>query len=130
MISHTHIGVDDFERAMRFYMALMEVLGLRLRFNEPANAWAGWQHPQQDRPFFLIGRPYDGGPAAPGNGNMIALLAADRATVDRAYRVALEHGGVSEGAPGLRPHYHPNYYGAYFRDTEGNKLCICCHQAE
>jgi len=41
--------------------------------------------------------------------------------------VALASGGVSEGAPGLRPEYHANYYGAYFRDTEGNKLCVACH---
>lgn len=79
---------------------------------------------------FPIGRPFDGAAAAPGNGNMVALLAAGRATVDQAFRVALGNGGVNEGAPGLRPHCHPNDYGTDFRNTEGNKLCICCHQSE
>ena len=55
---------------------------------------------------------------------MIALMAPDRAGVDRCHAVALTHGGSSEGAPGLRPHYHANYYGAYSRDPAGNKLRV------
>jgi len=47
--------------------------------------------------------------------------------VDRAHATALAQGGACEGPPGLRPHYHADYYGAYFRDPEGNKLCVCCH---
>jgi lactoylglutathione lyase len=58
---------------------------------------------------------------------MTALLAPDRATVDRCHRLALANGGVDEGAPGLRPEYHVNYWGAYFRDPDGNKLCVVCH---
>ena len=61
---------------------------------------------------------------------MVALLAENRLLVDSAYQVAITHGGVAEGAPGLRPEYHENYYGAYFRDTEGNKLCVACHTPE
>ena len=53
-----------------------------------------------------------------------------RAQVDRSYQVALALGAVCEGPPGLRPHYHANYYGAYFRDLDGNKLCVCCHAEE
>ena len=60
---------------------------------------------------------------------MTAFLASSRAQVDAVYQVALAHGGSSEGAPGLRPEYHANYYGAYVRDTEGNKLCVACHEA-
>lgn len=128
MISHTHVGTNDFAAAFGFYSAVLGALGLRLRFSEPERHWAGWEQAQGGRPYFLVGRPFDGGAAAPGNGPMVALLAADRATVDRVYHLAMEHGGVSEGAPGLRPHYHANYYGAYFRDPDGNKLCICCHE--
>jgi catechol 2,3-dioxygenase-like lactoylglutathione lyase family enzyme len=58
---------------------------------------------------------------------MVAFLAETRAIVDRAYVVALTHGGTLEGAPGLRPEYHAHYYGAYFRDPDGNKLCVACH---
>jgi catechol 2,3-dioxygenase-like lactoylglutathione lyase family enzyme len=127
MLSHVYIGVNDFERAFAFYSPLMAVLGLQLRFRDDAKPWAGWQGPDAPRPLFLVGTPYDGQPASPGNGQMVALLAADRATVDRAHATALAHGGVCEGPPGLRPQYHPDYHGAYFRDPDGNKLCVCCH---
>jgi predicted lactoylglutathione lyase len=50
--------------------------------------------------------------------------------VDACHKIALEQGGTDEGGPGLRPQYHPNYYGAYFRDLDGNKICICSHHEE
>lgn len=59
---------------------------------------------------------------------MTAFLATSRAQVDQVYAVALAHGALSEGAPGLRPEYHVHYYGAYFRDLDGNKLCVACHE--
>lgn len=127
MLSHVFIGVNDFDRAMAFYSPVLERLGLVLRFTEPARPWAGWQTPGVARPLFLVGRPFDGQPAVPGNGAMNALLAADRATVDAVHALALQHSGRCEGPAGLRPEYHANYYGAYFRDPEGNKLCVCCH---
>ncbi len=132
MLSHVHIGVSDFPRAFAFYSPLMATLGLALKFHEPAGTkpWAGWKHPDAARPLFLIGRPYDGEDANPGNGQMIAFLASDRATVDRCYAVAISNGATCEGQPGLRPQYHPDYYGAYVRDLDGNKLCVCCHHAE
>jgi catechol 2,3-dioxygenase-like lactoylglutathione lyase family enzyme len=127
MLSHVSIGVSDLDRALGFYTAVLDTLGLTLKFAEPEEGWAGWKHPAADRPLFVVGRPYNKEPATPGNGQMVALLAPDRAAVDRCYATALANGGRSEGAPGLRPHYHPNYYGAYFRDPDGNKLCVCCH---
>ena len=129
MFSHVMLGVSDFARALAFYRALMPVLGIEERFCEADRPWAGWQSPQQPRPLFLIGRPYDRGPHQVGNGQMMAFLAPTRDAVEKAYAIALAHGGVSEGAPGLRPEYHADYYGAYFRDTEGNKLCVACHAA-
>ena len=130
MLSHIHIGIADYDRALAFYSALLSELGLQLRFAERDKGWAGWQSPGVARPLFLIGRPFDGRPADAGNGQMIALIAPDRATVDRCHALALSLGGRDEGAPGLRPHYHADYYGAYFRDPDGNKLCVCCHQPE
>ena len=61
---------------------------------------------------------------------MVAFIAKDRGTVDRVHQLALATGGVDEGAPGQRPHYHADYYGAYFRDPDGNKLCVACHSPE
>jgi len=130
MFSHIFVGVSDFERALAFYTPLMEVLGNTPRFCDRSRPWAGWQSHPGPRPLFLIGAPYDGQPHAPGNGQMTAFLAATREIVDQAYRVALEKGGASEGEPGLRPEYHQHYYGAYFRDPEGNKLCVVCHVPE
>ncbi|HEY8537903.1 MAG TPA: VOC family protein [Steroidobacteraceae bacterium] len=127
MYSHIFLGVKDFDRALAFYRALMPVLGIQERFCERSRPWAGWQSSPGPRPLFLIGRPYNQLPHEIGNGQMVAFLAKDRATVDRAFEVALANGGTSEGPPGLRPEYHAHYYGAYFRDTEGNKLCVVCH---
>ncbi|USU19953.1 VOC family protein [Paraburkholderia fungorum] len=130
MLSHVFVGISDFERAVSFYSVLMDTLELRLKFRDNDTCWAGWMAAGAPRPLFVIGRPYDGQPATVGNGQMLALLAKDRATVDRAHAAALAHGGACEGPPGLRPQYHPDYYGAYFRDPDGNKLCVCCHEPD
>jgi lactoylglutathione lyase len=127
LLSHIFLGVRDFDRALAFYRALMPVLDLQERFCDAKRPWAGWQSHPEPRPLFLIGTPFDGQPHEPGNGQMVAFLAGTRAVVDRAHAVALANGGTSEGAPGLRPEYHAHYYGAYFRDTEGNKVCVACH---
>lgn len=127
MFSHIFVGVTDFERALRFYAPLMQALGQHQRFVDRSRPWAGWQTEGVARPLFLIGKPFEGEHAA-GNGQMTAFLADSRAQVDAVYQTALTHGGGSEGAPGLRPEYHAHYYGAYFRDTEGNKLCVACHE--
>ncbi len=128
MLSHVHVGADDFEQAFAFYSALFGVLGLELKFREDDRQWAGWMKPGQPRPLFVVGHPFDGRPAAPGNGQMIALLASSRDMVRRCYETALANGGRGEGTPGLRPEYHAHYYGAYFRDPEGNKLAVACHE--
>ncbi|MBY4729179.1 VOC family protein [Cupriavidus pauculus] len=127
MISHVFVGVTDFDRAFKFYLAVMEEIGLTLKFCERDTAMAGWMAADAPRPLFLIGTPYDGNPARCGNGQMVALLAPDRRTVDKVHASALANGGTCEGAPGPRPQYHAHYYGAYFRDPDGNKICVCCH---
>jgi len=128
MISHVFIGVTDFDRALNFYTRIMDDLGLKLKFSEPDKPWAGWVSPAAPRPLFLIGKPYNGQEAGAGNGQMIALLAPTRKAVDRVHATALSSGATCEGPPGLRPRYHADYYGAYFRDVDGNKICVCCHK--
>lgn len=127
MFSHIFVGTDHFERALAFYQPLMQALGIEARFCDAGRLWAGWQSHPDPRPLFVIGRPFDGQPHAPGNGQMTAFLADSRARVDQAHATALAHGGRCEGPPGLRPQYHAHYYGAYFRDPDGNKLCVACH---
>lgn len=127
MFSHIFVGVKDFHRALSFYRALMQVLGISERFCDRNPNMAGWQSHPEPRPLFIIGTPFDGHAHDIGNGQMTAFLASGRDIVDKTYAVALANSGRSEGAPGLRPEYHPHYYGAYFRDTEGNKLCVACH---
>ena len=129
MFSHIFLGTENFDRALAFYSPLMEVLGNRLRFCERERPWAGWQSNPGLRPLFLIGSPYDRLAHAAGNGQMVAFMAESRDIVDCAYAVAIASGAVSEGPPGLRPEYHADYYGAYFRDLDGNKLCVVCHSA-
>lgn len=130
MFSHVVVSVGDFERAFDFYSALMNSLGLELRFCERDKPWAGWHSEGRTRPYFVIGKPQDGQAHHRGNGQMVAFMAASRALVRSAYQAALARGASCEGPPGLRPHYHPDYYGAYFRDPDGNKICVACHTGE
>jgi catechol 2,3-dioxygenase-like lactoylglutathione lyase family enzyme len=129
LFSHIFLGVTDFDRALSFYRALMPALGNEERFCDRSRPWAGWQSEPGVRPLFLIGKPYAGNHAT-GNGQMIAFLALNRDAVTTAYNIAVTSGGASEGPPGLRPEYHPHYFGAYFRDTEGNKICVASHSID
>ena len=130
MFSHICVGVSDFDRGLAFYEPLMAVLQIEPRFCERNRPWAGWQTNGGPRPLFIIGTPFNGAPHQPGNGQMVAFLATSRAIVQLAHETALHNGGTCEGPPGLRPEYHANYYGAYFRDPDGNKICVACHSPE
>lgn len=127
MLSHITVGVGDTARAKRFYDAVFAPLGLALRVFEEDRV--SYRHPDAEFPFFTALLPIDEEPPSAGNGAMIAFLAANRATVDAAHAAAMAEGGECEGPPGLRPHYHEHYYGAYFRDLDGNKLHVVCHAA-
>jgi catechol 2,3-dioxygenase-like lactoylglutathione lyase family enzyme len=127
LLSHTTLGVADVHVARRFYGPLLEALGLTLKFAD--ETWAGWKHPFAERPLFIVMTPCNGEVASAGNGQMTAFLASSQSLVDECHALALELGATSEGEPGLRPAYHADYYGAYFRDPDGNKVCVCCHEA-
>jgi len=125
MFSHVMVGARDLAALARFYDAVLLPLGLE----RGPDAEAGppgicYRAPGTLRPTFDVQAPFDGAPPSPGNGGMVAFLAPSRAAVDAAHAAALAHGGTDEGAPGPRPHYAPDYYGAYMRDPEGNKLHV------
>lgn len=127
MFSHVFVSVADFDRSLAFYRAVFDCIGIELRFCDRDRPWAGWHSSGNQRPYFVICRPYNGQPHDPGNGQMVAFMARTRESVHQAHQAALDNGGACEGRPALRPHYHEHYYGAYFRDPDGNKLCVACH---
>lgn len=126
MFSHVTVGTNDFERAAAFYDTVLATLG-HARFIS-GDGHAGYGTPNGNQ-FWLL-PPFDKASATPGNGSHIAFLAPDRAAVRAFHAAALAIGGNDEGAPGLRPHYHQNYYGAYVRDLDGNKIQAVCHRSE
>jgi catechol 2,3-dioxygenase-like lactoylglutathione lyase family enzyme len=126
MFSHVTIGSNNLEKAMAFYDAALAPLGLA-RLNTYPDAAAGYGT-KGGRPQLWVLRPIDKQAASVGNGVTVGLDAPDRLAVDAAYAAAMKGGAKDEGAPGIRKHYHPNYYGAYVRDLDGNKICIVCHK--
>ena len=124
MFSHVTIGSNDMGKAKPFYDALLQPLGLVRHMDYPNAVGYG---PAGGRPQRWILCPLDKKAASVGNGITIGLEAASRGAVDDAHKAALAVGGADEGAPGIRAHYHPHYYGAYLRDPDGNKICVVCH---
>lgn len=125
MFSHVTIGSNDLSKAKPFYDSLLKPLGLMRHMDFPNAVGYG---PAGGRPQLWVLNPLDRKAATAGNGITIGLEAADRAAVDAAHKAAMAAGGKDEGAPGIRAHYHPNYYGAYLRDLDGNKICVVCHK--
>ena len=136
MFSYICLGTNDLPRASRFYDAVMATLGI-CRCNTAAetgwDGWAGWgwyaDEGRQQLALWLC-QPFDGQPASAGNGTMLAFAAANWQQVDAFHATALQYGGKSAGAPGLRDHYGPDFYAAYVRDPDGNKLAAVCRQPQ
>lgn len=118
MIAYATIGVSDLKRAYPFYQALADELEAQHFLGSLDDSFIAWVGPNHE-PGIGITLPYNGEPQTVGNGMMIALAAKDPAQVDRLYDIAIAQGGSSEGKPGPRG---DNFYAAYFRDLDGNKL--------
>jgi catechol 2,3-dioxygenase-like lactoylglutathione lyase family enzyme len=118
MIGYITLGTNDLARATAFYDALLAEIGAK-RFMETERSVAWMVSP--GTPGLSVCKPFDGSPATAGNGTMVALAAGSTANVDALHRRALALGARDEGAPG--PRGTSGYYGAYFRDLDGNKLC-------
>jgi predicted lactoylglutathione lyase len=118
MIGYVTLGSNDLERAKTFYDEVLgELGGKRAMGFERMQLWAGGG----GAGMVAVCLPYDEKRATVGNGVMVALAAATRELVDKTHAKALASGGTDEGAPGLRG---DTFYGAYFRDLDGNKLCV------
>ena len=128
-LSHIVLGTTNMARAESFHAPLLTMLGWRRMAPDKTPGKLVWQPAMSARPLYVVMPPFDGTPHRRGNGAMAALNAPDRDTVNAVHALALELGGTCEGPPGLRPQYHQAYHGAYFRDCDGNKLCVVCHTA-
>lgn len=115
MIGYATVGTNDLARATSFFDAVFGEMGAKRAWSN--ERMAGWTT-GKNAPMLMVTKPFDGKPATGGNGTMIALAAGDQETVNKVHAKALSLGGKDEGAPGLRG---DNFYGAYFRDLDGNK---------
>lgn len=120
MIGYTSVGTNDLEKAVHFYGELLSLLGAKPFFKSERGV--GWGT-SPDKPMFSVLKPFDGQRATFGNGAMVALSAANPEQVQALHAKALQLGAQDEGAPGLRG---SGFYGAYFRDLDGNKLAAYC----
>ena len=127
MLLYVTIGSNNLERAQVFYDAALAPLGLKRRKQDDVEI--GYDAENDSRCRLWVVTPHDRNAATIGNGSMVALDAESRADVDAFYKAALAHGGTDEGAPGLRP-FHENFYAAYVRDPDGNKLSAVCERPE
>ena len=128
MIDHTGLTVSDFAKSKVFYARALASIGYELLMELPVAVTghsdvAGFGAPPKPD-FWIVG----------GKSNVppihVAFRVASRALVDAFYKAAIAAGGRDNGAPGLRPHYHPNYYGAFVLDSDGHNIEAVCHDAE
>jgi catechol 2,3-dioxygenase-like lactoylglutathione lyase family enzyme len=132
MLSYVYFGTDDLERATRFYDATLTPLGMQRcvtgdpEWDRISTGWGTYENNGARELAFWVGTPFDQQRATPGNGSMVAFSARSWKEVDEFHASALANGGSSEGAPGLRLQYNPDFYAAYVRDPDGNKLAAVC----
>jgi catechol 2,3-dioxygenase-like lactoylglutathione lyase family enzyme len=130
MFSYVSLGTGDIARAMTFFDAVLAPLGhARIDDYDPDLRSAAWGL-DDPGPHLWVTQPFDGNPASVGNGTMVSFLAETRAAVDAFHAAALAHGGTDEGGPRLRPQYGPQFYAAYVRDPDGNKLNAVCYRPD
>lgn len=127
MIDHTGCVVSNWQGSKAFYDAALGPLGASLLYVVPEQYTGGAKVGGygRDRPVWWL---HEG--AEPGPGRHVAFTARSRAEVDAFYAAAMKAGGRDNGAPGPRPHYHENYYGAFVLDPDGNNIEAVCHAPE
>lgn len=118
MIGYVTIGTHNMEKAKAFYAELLADLGGKVLMDIGRIAFIG---AAMDQPMISVCEPFDKNDPQPGNGNMIAIAAGSRENVDKMYATAIKLGATDDGEPGERM---PTFYGAYFRDLDGNKVAF------
>jgi catechol 2,3-dioxygenase-like lactoylglutathione lyase family enzyme len=121
VLDHVGVPVSDFERSKRFYEEALSPLGYELLM-EPSDSAAGFG--RSGKPDFWIAQ------GEPGRSIHVAFTTEDRATVAAFHEAAIAAGGRDNGGPGLRPEYHPTYYGAFVLDPDGYNIEAVCHRPE
>jgi catechol 2,3-dioxygenase-like lactoylglutathione lyase family enzyme len=117
MIDHISIGVSDLERSSRFYERTLAPFGLARLVTRPGTVGFGKSYPE-----FWINWRAEMPPVAPESGCHVCLRAKSTGEIDAFHAAALDAGGRSDGAPGLRPHDRVCYYAAFIRDPDGNRV--------
>jgi catechol 2,3-dioxygenase-like lactoylglutathione lyase family enzyme len=128
MIDHTGVVVSDFECSKKFYSSALKPIGYEKLMEIPASVTghtdvAGFGEPS--KPDFWISKGTPNKPA-----QHVAFRVSKRSVVDAFHEAAMAAGGRDNGKPGIRPHYHPNYYGAFVLDPDGHNIEAVCHEAE
>jgi catechol 2,3-dioxygenase-like lactoylglutathione lyase family enzyme len=127
MIDHTGVSVSNFEKSKKFYTEALKPIGYQLLLEFPASITgttnvAGFGEPPKPDFWIAEGKPND--PRV-----HVAFRVGKRSLVDAFHQAALAAGGKDHGAPGLRPQYHANYYGAFILDPDGHNIEVVCHEA-
>jgi catechol 2,3-dioxygenase-like lactoylglutathione lyase family enzyme len=132
MLDHIGFVVKDLAASRAFYTACLKPLGagpqMEVGLAETSGTYEGIGFGKPGKPSFWLSSTHGG---APLSGRLhVAFVAASRAEVDAFYAEAMAAGGIDNGPPGLRPHYHPNYYGAFVFDPDGHNVEAVCHLPE
>ena len=128
MIDHTGVNASDFNKSKEFYSKALSAIGYSLLVELPASVTgstdvAGFGEPP--KPDFWVSK------GAPNNPPVhVAFRVTTRSQVDAFFNAAIAAGGRDHGKPGVRPHYHPNYYGAFVLDPDGHNIEAVCHSPE
>jgi catechol 2,3-dioxygenase-like lactoylglutathione lyase family enzyme len=119
VIDHVGLGVSDLDQSKRFYQQALDPLGYQVLIERDGSL--GFGHNGKLDLFIHVNRPLSGP-------THVAIASPDRATVQAFHAAGLAAGGRDNGPPGLRPHYHPDYYGAFILDPDDNNIEAVCHR--
>jgi catechol 2,3-dioxygenase-like lactoylglutathione lyase family enzyme len=127
LLSHIIVGTNDVKKAVSFYDQILAVLGHERRWKGDSGAGYG-KGDERGIDTFWVNKPLNGELATVGNGTNVCFVAPTRKAVNEVHELALKLGALDEGKPGVREEVHDNFYACYFRDLDGNKIVVVCHE--